>query len=138
MAQRRMPPAPAQAKQRINEQIRITPVRVISEDSEQLGILPTSEALSRAREAGLDLVEVAAEAKPPVCRIMDYGKFKYQQNKRQSKTKSHQVKLKEIRVRPKTGSHRASSTDGHSSRSGNGRCSIPLACPTIRHRRGHH
>jgi translation initiation factor IF-3 len=103
MAQRRMPQQPAQSKQRINEQIRISPIRVIAEDGEQLGIIPTIEAMNRARDAGLDLVEVASEAKPPVCRIMDYGKFKYQQNKRQSKSKSHQVKLKEIRVRPKTG-----------------------------------
>ena len=61
--------------------------------------------MSRAREIGLDLVEVAPAAKPPVCRIMDYGKFKYQQSKKQQKSHSHQTKTKEIRLRPKTGEH---------------------------------
>ncbi len=61
--------------------------------------------MERAKEAGLDLVQVAAEAKPPVCRIMDYGKFRYDRSKKTQKSKSHQTKLKEIRVRPKTGKH---------------------------------
>ena len=104
MAQRRIV-APDPKQQRINEQIRISPVRVIADDGEQLGILATDDALARARETGLDLVEVAPQAKPPVCRIMDFGKFKYQQKKRLNKSHSHQVKLKEIRVRPKTGEH---------------------------------
>jgi len=91
--------------QRINEQIRITPVRVIAADGAQLGILPTEQALAAAREAELDLVEVAPNERPPVCRIMDFGKFKYQQKKRQHKTHTHQIKIKEIRVRPKTGDH---------------------------------
>ena len=78
---------------------------MIGEDGTQLGIIPTKDALDKAREAGLDLVEVASEARPPVCRIMDYGKFKYDRNKRASKNKHHQTKLKEIRVRPKTGQH---------------------------------
>lgn len=90
-------------QQRINEQIRITPIRVISEEGEQLGIIPTEEALDRARSVGLDLVEVAPTEKPPVCRIMDYGKFKYQQKKRQHKGHTHQSKNKEIRLRPKIG-----------------------------------
>ena len=68
-------------------------------------MIPTADALAKARELGLDLVEVAPEAKPPVCRIMDYGKFKYDKSKRSSKSKQHQTKLKEIRVRPKTGEH---------------------------------
>ncbi|MEN6459095.1 MAG: translation initiation factor IF-3 [Thermoguttaceae bacterium] len=92
-------------KQRINEQIRVTPVRVIGADGAQLGILTTDEALRQARAAELDLVEVAPTERPPVCRIMDYGKFKYQQKKRQHKGHAHQVKIKEIRVRPKTGDH---------------------------------
>ncbi len=70
-----------------------------------MGILPTKEALARAREVGLDLVEVSPESKPPVCRILDYGKFKYDKNKRSHKNKSHTTKLKEIRLRPKTGQH---------------------------------
>lgn len=90
---------------RLNEQIRVTPVRVITDEGEQLGIIPTEDALERARESELDLVEVAPDERPPVCRIMDYGKFKYQQKKRQHKTHTHQTKVKEIRVRPKTGEH---------------------------------
>ena len=94
-----------QQQQRINEQIRITPVRVIAEDGAQLGIIPTEDALKEARRVGLDLVEVAPKERPPVCRIMDFGKFKYQQKKRQHKGHAHQTKIKEIRVRPKTGDH---------------------------------
>jgi translation initiation factor IF-3 len=68
--------------------------------------MPTSEALELARQSGLDLVEVAADERPPVCRIMDYGKFKYEQKKKQAKSaKTHQVQVKEIRLRPKTGEH---------------------------------
>ena len=89
----------------MNEQIRISPVRVVSAEGELLGILSTDEALARAREAELDLVEVAPNERPPVCRIMDFGKFKYQQKKRQAKGHTHQSKIKEIRVRPKTGEH---------------------------------
>jgi translation initiation factor IF-3 len=89
--------------QRINEQIRTTPVRVISDDGTQLGIMSTDEAIKTARKTNLDLVEVAPTERPPVCRIMDFGKFKYQQKKRQHKGHSHQIKIKEIRVRPKTG-----------------------------------
>lgn len=80
-------------------------MRVIGADGSQLGIIPTDEALRAAREAELDLVEVAPNERPPVCRIMDYGKFKYQQKKRQHRGHSHQSKIKEIRVRPKTGEH---------------------------------
>ncbi len=80
-------------------------MRVISAEGEQLGILPIEEALAAARQAQLDLVEVAPNGQPPVCRIMDFGKFKYQQKKRQHRSQSHHVRLKEIRVRPKTGEH---------------------------------
>ena len=92
-------------KQRINEQIHVTPVRVIGNDGTQLGILPTEEAIAEARKSDLDLVEVAPKERPPVCRIMDYGKYKYQQKKRQHKGHAHQTRIKEIRVRPKTGDH---------------------------------
>jgi translation initiation factor IF-3 len=92
-------------KQRINEKIRVTSVRVIAADGTQLGILPTEEAMDQARQAELDLVEVAPNEEPPVCRIMDYGKYKYQQKKRQHKSHSQHTKIKEIRVRPKTGEH---------------------------------
>jgi translation initiation factor IF-3 len=70
-----------------------------------LGIIETDEALQKAREAGLDLVEVAPTEKPPVCRIMDFGKFKYQQKKRQHKGHTHHGKNKELRLRPKIGEH---------------------------------
>lgn len=89
---------------RVNEQIRISPVRVIAADGAQLGILTTAEAISRAREMELDLVEVAPNERPPVCRIMDYGKFKYEKKKK-THQHVHQTKTKEIRLRPKTGDH---------------------------------
>jgi translation initiation factor IF-3 len=89
---------------RVNDQIRVSPVRVISETGEQLGIIPTDKALEQARESGLDLVEVAPNEKPPVCRIMDFGKYKYEKKKRAGHG-SHQVRTKEIRLRPKTGEH---------------------------------
>lgn len=91
---------------RVNDQIRISPIRVVDQDGEQLGVIATKDALAKAKDVGLDLVEVAPEAKPPVCRIMDYGKFKYEKSKRtQKNSKTHQTKLKEIRLRPKTGQH---------------------------------
>ena len=80
-------------------------MRLIGVNGEQLGVVPTAQALDMAREANLDLVEVAAQERPPVCKILDYGKFRYQQSRKNTKTKVHQQKLKEIRVRPKTGVH---------------------------------
>lgn len=95
-----------QDQTRINNNIRERQVRVISEAGEQLGILSIDNALDRARDAGLDLVEVAPNEKPPVCRIMDYGKYKYEKSKkRQGQSSGHHGKLKEIRLRPKTGDH---------------------------------
>jgi len=80
---------------------------VIGPDGAQLGVLPTHDALRRAEEQGLDLVEVSPKAVPPVCKIMDYGKFKYEQSKSQAKARKHQstVILKEIKFRPKTDDH---------------------------------
>lgn len=98
-------PAIERRQQRINDQIRATPVRAIDQDGTQLGVISTADALAKARIANLDLVEVAPLEDPPVCRIMDYGKFKYQQKKRQHKTLTHQSKNKEIRLRPKIGEH---------------------------------
>ncbi|MGC1273743.1 MAG: translation initiation factor IF-3 [Planctomycetaceae bacterium] len=94
-----------QPQQRINDQIRLTPIRVVSHDGQMLGVIPTIDALNLAREAGLDLVEVAPNERPPVCRIMDFGKFKYQQKKKHSVKPPHQTQIKEIRLRPKTGEH---------------------------------
>ncbi len=88
---------------RCNEQIRISPVRLIGENNEQIGVVETYEAMRRARETGLDLVEVAPNERPPVCRIMDYGKWKYAQKK--NVRKHHEQQLKEVRMRPKTDSH---------------------------------
>ncbi len=88
---------------RCNEQIRVSPVRLIGENNEQLGIMPNYEALRLAREAGVDLVEVAPNVRPPVCRLMDYGKWKYTQKKHSKK--HHEQQLKEIRLRPKTDTH---------------------------------
>lgn len=100
-----MPPVSSD-RQRVNEQIRISPVRLIGLNGEQLGVVPTAQALDMAREAQLDLVEVAPNERPPVCKIMDYGKFRFlQKQKQRDKTKSHHQKLKEIRLRPKTGDH---------------------------------
>lgn len=91
---------------RINDQIRLSPIRVIDQDGKMLGVIPTSEAMRIAMEAVLDLVEVAPNERPPVCRIMDYGKFKYEQKRKAANSaKQHQVQLKEIRLRPKTGEH---------------------------------
>lgn len=92
-------------QQRVNEQIRISPVRLIGVNGEQLGVVPTAQAMEMAREAQLDLVEVAPGERPPVCKILDYGKFRYQQSHKKNKARPHQQKLKEIRVRPKTGDH---------------------------------
>jgi translation initiation factor IF-3 len=87
---------------RINQQIRISPVRVIDPEGEQIGILPVERALEIAMEQGLDLVEVAPMARPPVCRIMDYGKFKYEEQRkaREARKKQHHVQLKEVKMRP--------------------------------------
>ena len=91
---------------RINEHIRISPVRLIGAEGEQLGLVPTSEALTKARAAGLDLVEVAADERPPVCRILDYGKMRFANSQKGSKRgKVRQQKLKELRLRPRTGDH---------------------------------
>jgi translation initiation factor IF-3 len=92
---------------RVNERIRVPQVRVIGDDGEQVGVLPVREALTLAQSRGLDLVEVSPTARPPVCRIMDYGKFKYEQNRRarKAKKKQHQMQLKEIKMRPKIEDH---------------------------------
>ncbi|MDR1486057.1 MAG: translation initiation factor IF-3 [Planctomycetaceae bacterium] len=95
----------ANGKQRINEMIRVPQVRLVSAEGEQLGVINTADALSKARSMGLDLVEVATDSKPPVCRIMDYGKYKYQQKKKQTKQHTHQSKTKEVWLHPKTGEH---------------------------------
>jgi len=90
-------------------------VRVIDPDGNQLGVIPIQSALTSAQEFGLDLVEVSPNASPPVCKIMDYGRFKYQQDKRQQEARKKQtrIQVKEIKVRPKTDSHDIEVKLGH-------------------------
>ncbi len=88
---------------RCNEQIRLSPIRVIDENGGMLGVIPTDEALRRARDLGLDLVEVSPTERPPVCKIMDYGKYKYSQSKQKHKPQTE--KIKEVRMRPRTDAH---------------------------------
>jgi len=92
---------------RINHRIRVPEVRVIGEDGEQLGVMPTHEALRLAEERGVDLVEISPRAFPPVCRVMDYGKYKYEQAKKKQQARKHAstVEIKEIKFRPKTEEH---------------------------------
>lgn len=92
---------------RVNERIQAKQVRIIDEEGNQVGIMAPQEALREAQERGLDLVEVAPNASPPVCRIMDYGKYKYQQSKRAKISKKHQhtVTIKEVKYRPKIDKH---------------------------------
>lgn len=90
----------------MNQFIRISPIRLIGANGEQLGLVPTAQALEQAREAGLDLVEVAADERPPVCKILDYGKMRFENSQKNNKGgRVRQQKVKEIRVRPKTGEH---------------------------------
>ena len=98
---------PTVTKQRINQQIRVPEVRVIGPEGEQIGVLKTSEAIRQSMELGYDLVEVAPNAEPPVCRIMDYGKFKYEQSKKEHRIRQHQksTHVKEIKFRPGTDKH---------------------------------
>jgi translation initiation factor IF-3 len=92
---------------RVNERIRVREVRLVDEEGRQAGIVQTRDALQRAKDAGLDLIEVAPTAVPPVCRIMDYGKFKFEQTKRdkEANKKSKQVEMALIRVRPNIDDH---------------------------------
>ena len=97
----------SQEELRVNDRIRISPIRLIDENGIQVGIVPTDEARSIAEERGLDLVEVAPNSRPPVCRIMDYGKYKYEQARkaREAKKKQHTIAVKELKLRPKIEEH---------------------------------
>ena len=109
MAMRRFDPRQAQRgpQIRINNRIRVPEVRVVDDDGSMLGILSTQEALKRAQERGLDLVEVNPKADPPVCKILDFGKYKYDEKKKakEAKRKQTTVEIKEIKLRPKTDDH---------------------------------
>ncbi len=91
----------------MNERIRVREIRVIDDTGTQLGIMPPQQALTIARQKGLDLVEISASANPPVCRIMDYGRYQYQEQKRSREAKKHQkvIEVKEIKFRPKVDEH---------------------------------
>ncbi len=94
---------PERDETRINDRIRVPQVRLIGEDGNQVGVVPTEQALSYAQERDLDLVEVAAEARPPVCRVLDYSKYKYEQEQKAKQARRHQkqVNVREIKLRPK-------------------------------------
>ncbi|WP_173919974.1 translation initiation factor IF-3 [Pseudidiomarina piscicola] len=91
-------------KNRINEDIRVNEVRLIGVDSEQIGVVSIQEALEKAQEAGVDLVEISPNAEPPVCRLMDYGKFLYEKakNAKEQKKNQKQIQVKEVKFRPGT------------------------------------
>jgi translation initiation factor IF-3 len=106
---------PERDSTRINERIRVPEVRLIDEKGEQVGIVPTPEALERARNSDLDLVEVAPNSKPPVCRILDYSKYKYEQEQKAKQARKHQqqVNVREIKLRPKIAQHDYETKRGH-------------------------
>lgn len=92
---------------RINEEIRVKEVRLIDENGENVGVVAINEALSRAKEAGLDLIEISPQAVPPVCKILDYGKYKYEIQKRKNEAKKNQkvINIKELKLRPMIDEH---------------------------------
>ena len=100
---------------RINDRIRVPEVRLIDEKGEQVGIVPTDKAMAQAREADLDLVEVAPEARPPVVRLLDYSKYKYEQEQKAKAARKHQqqVNIREIKLRPKIADHDYNTKKGH-------------------------
>ena len=101
------PGPPSADRLRVNRQIRFSPLRIIGADGEQIGVLSRDDAMRMAMEAGLDLVEISPTAVPPVCKLMDYGRYKYEIKKKAQKAKSRQhiIQVKEVRLRPKTDSH---------------------------------
>ena len=100
---------------RINERIRVPEVRLIGEDGEQVGVMKTPDALRYAQERELDLVEVAPDARPPVCRVLDYSKYKYEKNQREKQARKHQqqITVREIKFRPKIAEHDYATKKGH-------------------------
>jgi translation initiation factor IF-3 len=100
---------------RTNERIRVPEVRLVGEDGKQIGVVKTSEALSYAQERDLDLVEVAPEARPPVCRVLDYSKYKYEQAQKQKAARKHQqqITIREIKFRPKIAQNDYDTKKGH-------------------------
>ena len=114
--------------ERINDQIRVPNVRLVGEDGEQIGIKSTDEAREYAYSRNLDLVEVAAQADPPVARVMDYGKYRYEQEQKAKVARKHQsqINVKEIKLRPKIGIHDYETKKGHVVRFLNGRAKVKV------------
>jgi translation initiation factor IF-3 len=106
---------PERDQTRINERIRVSEVRLIGADGEQVGVVPTEQAMAQAREADLDLVEVAPDARPPVVRLLDYSKYKYEQEQKAKAARKHQqqVNIREIKLRPKIADHDYETKKGH-------------------------
>jgi translation initiation factor IF-3 len=106
---------PERDQTRLNERIRVPEVRLIGADGEQVGVVPTEQALERAQSEDLDLVEVAPEAKPPVARLLDYSKYKYEQEQKAKAARKHQqqVNVREIKLRPKIADHDYETKKGH-------------------------
>jgi translation initiation factor IF-3 len=113
---------------RINERIRVPEVRLIDENGQQVGIMRTQEALQQAMDRDLDLVEVAPDAKPPVCRILDYSKYKYEQNQKQKAARKHQqqINVREIKFRPKIAQNDYETKRGHVERFLKGRDKVKV------------
>jgi translation initiation factor IF-3 len=122
------PVRPVRQQERINENIRVPRVRLIDEDGTQLGIKTSDEARDYAYGKGLDLVEVAAQADPPVARVMDYGKWRYEQEQRAKQARKHQsqILIKEIKLRPKIGVHDYNTKKGHVERFLNQRAKVKV------------
>jgi translation initiation factor IF-3 len=113
---------------RINERIRVPEVRLIDENGQQVGIMRTQEALRYAQDRDLDLVEVAPDAKPPVCRVLDYSKYKYEQNQKQKAARKHQqqINVREIKFRPKIAQNDYETKRGHVERFLKGRDKVKV------------
>jgi translation initiation factor IF-3 len=122
------PPSRPVPQARINDYIRASQVRLIDEDGAQLGIKPTKEAMQYAFDKGLDLVEVASQADPPVARVMDYGKYRYEQEQKAKLARKHQtqINIKEIKLRPKIGVHDYNTKKGHVERFLNQRAKVKV------------
>ncbi len=122
------PPSRPVPQARINDNIRAPQVRLIDDDGAQLGVKPTAEAQKYAYDKGLDLVEVASQADPPVARVMDYGKYRYEQEQKAQLARKHQtqINVKEIKLRPKIGVHDYNTKKGHVERFLNQRAKVKV------------
>ena len=122
------PPSRPVPQARINDNIRAPQVRLIDDDGAQLGVKPTPEAQKYAYDKGLDLVEVASQADPPVARVMDYGKYRYEQEQKAKLARKHQtqINVKEIKLRPKIGVHDYNTKKGHVERFLNQRAKVKV------------